>query len=731
MEQAANQILADWQKETREQLCDGFGLLLDNIGATLVDFASKTESMALQTNFFDAQQILERQRQELQRDFCDRLDKAKSRSPGASPTVGSETLSLLERDAYERSVALETIASNCTQRNQQNFHAFRQRLSAVQGGRRFEIEDLPFNPGEVTKCLEQTISDLDISGKVRLVLFTLFDRYVMKRIDLALSDINERLANAGVLPTIRYEIKRPPGSATPPPGTTPESSPKAGQPDEPEPARPLPAATPAPIQEKPEYPPAEAPTAEQTMDAITRLVTAKRQQQGQVGTAGFTGADSPVAPDESRRQALKALGSAQMARAAAKSPAMEILTDSNNKIVIDKELLFRVRSTLKKQRALINSLMGGSNNLGDREQNAIEIVGMLFEAMLDDQTLPDQLKALLSHLHTPYLKIAIKDPKTLSDTTHPARNLLGRMLQLGLRWVDPERLRSGLYPTLQHCVQSIIQSPETVDFQALGDELERKAAQLAQTQKVSEKRTLDSEKGRTMLNRARETAESAARALLQSHSLPTPVRIFFQTIFTDYMSLLLLRNELNPNDPKCREALNAAVQLIENVDRSQVSAAQKAGESLKELIVVLLPHYQNKIDMFLEHLENTITSAERELIPAGATEEEAEGPQAKADEATIAQVMETPPGSWFLLQDDPEEQPLMVKLLWSNPHTHHILFVDQHGLKRAHLSAKDMVQRLDSGALKPVDIQSEGVLGRLFSAIKQRLESTLSKGTES
>ena len=201
MEQAADRILADWQTDTRQQLCEGFAALLENVGTTLVDFAAKTESLALQTNFFDAQQILERERARLLRDFCAQVELAGSRPSETKPSLGGETLSLLERDAYEGSVALGTIASNCVQRNQQNFHAFSQRISALSGGRRYEIDDLPLNPGEITACLEKVISGLDISSKVRLVLFTLFDRYVMRRLDTALSSINERLAKAGVLPT--------------------------------------------------------------------------------------------------------------------------------------------------------------------------------------------------------------------------------------------------------------------------------------------------------------------------------------------------------------------------------------------------------------------------------------------------------------------------------------------------------------------------------------------------
>ena len=441
MREAATQILNNWRMETMQQLCGGLNLLLDNAGETLVDFAAKTESIDLQTTFFDAQHAVAMQGDRVLAGFRDELEQAETEAITHKPAPGAETLSLLERDAYERSVALETIANNCIQRNQQNFHALKQRLSALYGGRKFQLDDLPLNPGRVANSFETALEVLDISNKARLVLFTLFDRYVMGRLDDALSDINRQLAEAGVLPTIKYTLKTHPAST--------------------------------PLRQTPCCPGQHSGSglilAEQHLrqPLCTWWQTWRRepgywrnwrQRYQELSQSGAT-PPPPIPPQESRRRALEALNSPQLIQQTP-NVAPQILTARDNKIVIDKDLLLRVRNTLKKQRALINSLMGGSKNIGEREQNAIDIVGMLFEAMLDDQTIPDQLKALLSHLHTPYLKIAVKDPKCLTDTNHPSRRLLGQMLQLGIRWVDPERLRSGIYPTIQYCVRKTIDSPE-------------------------------------------------------------------------------------------------------------------------------------------------------------------------------------------------------------------------------------------------------------------------------
>src|SRR5690606_36420979 len=58
-----------------------------------------------------------------------------------------------------------------------------------------------------------------------------------------------------------------------------------------------------------------------------------------------------------------------------------------------------------------------------------------FEYMLNDENLPDSVKALLSYLHTPFLKVAFVDPGFFEQAEHPARLLLNNLAEAGARWV--------------------------------------------------------------------------------------------------------------------------------------------------------------------------------------------------------------------------------------------------------------------------------------------------------
>lgn len=72
---------------------------------------------------------------------------------------------------------------------------------------------------------------------------------------------------------------------------------------------------------------------------------------------------------------------------------------------------------------------------------AIDTLGMIFEAIFNDPTLPDALKATISSLQITLLKVAMKDSTLFTDNSHPARLVIDRMGQavLGLPADVPAR----------------------------------------------------------------------------------------------------------------------------------------------------------------------------------------------------------------------------------------------------------------------------------------------------
>ena len=64
----------------------------------------------------------------------------------------------------------------------------------------------------------------------------------------------------------------------------------------------------------------------------------------------------------------------------------------------------------------------------------IEIVGMLFDHVLQDEQVPAEIKAVLSRLQFPVLKVALVDAEFFASSTHPARRLIDRLASTAAGW---------------------------------------------------------------------------------------------------------------------------------------------------------------------------------------------------------------------------------------------------------------------------------------------------------
>jgi len=77
-------------------------------------------------------------------------------------------------------------------------------------------------------------------------------------------------------------------------------------------------------------------------------------------------------------------------------------------------------------------LLAKSNRTVDRL--TIEIVGMLFDHVLQDEQVPAEIKAILSRLQFPVLKVALVDADFFASSSHPARRLIDRLASTAAGW---------------------------------------------------------------------------------------------------------------------------------------------------------------------------------------------------------------------------------------------------------------------------------------------------------
>ena len=102
----------------------------------------------------------------------------------------------------------------------------------------------------------------------------------------------------------------------------------------------------------------------------------------------------------------------------------------------------------------------------------IEIVGMVFDSVLQDSQVPAEIKAILSRLQIPVLKVALTDAEFFASGAHPARRLIDRLASTAVGWEpygdENQRYKSEVERIVQQVLERFDKDVGTFD-QLLGE----------------------------------------------------------------------------------------------------------------------------------------------------------------------------------------------------------------------------------------------------------------------
>ena len=95
------------------------------------------------------------------------------------------------------------------------------------------------------------------------------------------------------------------------------------------------------------------------------------------------------------------------------------------------------------------------------EKATIEIVALMFQAILAEERIPPGIRVWFARLQMPVLRLALEDPEFLGTTTHPARLLIDRMGSCVMGFDAAGIQGNAMEVEVKRIVQVIEQYPET------------------------------------------------------------------------------------------------------------------------------------------------------------------------------------------------------------------------------------------------------------------------------
>jgi len=694
-------ILQRWFGDVATAASEGIAEMFHSADEVLMEFAERAESVNIQNHFFEAQRELWLRKEEFSLDFHDRVSRSLRRFPDDDPQLnpagGHSDLEILEPDAYERSIALITMAEQLAVKAQPELYQLATRLSLIGGGKPVKPIQVPGAPQQICKILSLCTQSLRIETAPLLVLYTLFDKHVLQRLPELYHKLNEQLIEAGVLPNLKYEIRRNPKAAAAP---TPATADKA------------------PATDKPASSAAEQ--ADESMRRIQQLMSVRRK---------LSPPRPPLRPGQriATNDEIAETATVMAHREDLALPPELLFDRGEEQVVIDRAMLQRIRQLLLRQRDGIKHTIGEAR-LTDTNEDVIDLIGMLFERMLDDPNLPESAKALFSHLHTPFLKLALQSRSLLTDSSHPARRFFNTATSAAERWVVEGDMEAGIYPKLKELVGQIVKfrKSQPEDFEDHLEVLRKAVHRLESRADIVEQRSRESEMGMARLNHARSIAVEQVGRLFAGSVISGAARTFVDHAYVDYLTLILLRSQSGPDSDIFERGLaigRLLREVLQAVARKRPESAKLAElqQRLQEEVGAMLPHQIAQVEALLGSLEESTTTWQTFQPPQPQPPVKSARKGSAELEQNCIRLRQLEPGTWLDLQVDPEHFQ-RIKISWYNNTSDRLLLVDQIGKKVGLHDVVELAAKLKDGQLRIIEKQPS-FFERALNAIRKTLES--------
>jgi hypothetical protein len=729
----ANRLLQKWVNNMFEQVDDA-----------LFDLAEKAENNAAQMHYFDGMRDVRKRRPLVERHFLAAVNRelgelsrpklATALNTPMPPTSTAE-LSLVADNELEESLAVTSMISKNDSRLSRDLFAVNQRLSVICGGNKIDDASNPVAPAILSQAFRQALRELTADMRVKLIIYKLFDRYVLSSLEELYQEINDELVKAGVLPQLRHVVTHASHGASSNARKTADA----------------------------EHSQRSAVAAEESGDIPTDLLqtlhalfSARRRPVAAgndggataVDTMGTSVASAGAMPLPSAHELLGALSVLQSQIANA-GPLPQQNSDHDAADLSNEVLQLKVQ--LLNQ---IGALRGERpTHVATIDEDTIDLVGMLFEFILEDRNLPAQMQVLLARLQIPYLKAAILDRKMFAHRQHPARRLLDGLADQAKAWSEESDRDGRLHDKVKVIVEKLLHEFDDdlgifdrllVDLQQFHDVNKRRS-------ELAEQRVAESTRGREKLEQARRRAAREIIDRIGQQQLPPLVHGVLARAWANHLVLTLLRQGesssafrsalhfvddfiASTRPMKNSEDRHLLRQSLPNIERSlRLGLANVAfqEQDVERLLSQLHTYYRHQLGERIDEPgvavaeEDAAILAMPDTIQPIADEDAEEESRAFVEPAMVPldspewlQVQALQPGTWLEFSHI-DQAMARAKLSWISPMTGRYLFVNRRGLKVADYAPEDLAVLLADG--HAMVLAANALFDRAMTSIVGRL----------
>jgi hypothetical protein len=528
--------------------------MLDKADESLAALAEKNKKREVQQMYQDARKAIAAQRRNLEAEFdkafvkeiTKRAGKAHDTMTGKSfADIGEISLSLMGDEDLQEDLKFKELAGRVRRICDEELAALDQRVGVVLGDAGMASEDNPFGAESICDAYKKACKSIEGDAKLREILLKLFDDHVVDAARSIYKEVNTLLVDNGILPKIKYGVKKKDG----------------GPADEEE-------------EEEAEEEKAEKGEGKEE-DSEENLMS---MLQSLVKSGGLGGGGPALPPGAVVLQGAELLGSLnniqqqlQGLSLGAGGPLPEGV--SAKAAAGEANVLKELKQTT------FGAQMQGM------DAATLDIVSLLFDQLFEDPKIPVALKGIIGRLQIPMLKVAIADKALFSKKSHPARQLLDTFGVVAVRLADDFNAESPTFIQLEAIIQHLVSNfqEDTGVFDRAREQLKELIAdhdkKVEEASEAEAKRIVQQE----ILAAAKSAAEEEIKPRVQAHKLPGAVLEFIIQEWLRYMLVVFAKG--GRDGVEWKGAIETMDQLIWSLEPVKTLEDRKKLAALVPLLV--------------------------------------------------------------------------------------------------------------------------------------------------
>jgi len=733
-------------------LAESFATVLARFDDVLFDRAGTAG--ASQLLFLDGMRELRRRREDIVRGFRGHLLEAWDALERGQPASAEATLagqiedglSLVPEHVLESRLAVRNFATVLLRDWKPVLSRLDRRLGWIAGGLELNADSNPISPEHIGVAIHEAFADCELAPEVRLVLIKLCERDLHAPIGKRYEALDEQLAAAGVMPQMAA-----PRRAAPRP--------------------------PSPRHELDDLVDALDPESLGGADDAAAPAWARRfadrwaESRGRIQSSQQGQAVADVADGMSNNQGMllealhELLQQTRHVREDATSAASVAVGQqrplSQREMMSVLSLLQATPSaTLRAAigedgeslaQRLKSEVLSGATRLGvdpaqarldPQDEDAIDLVGMLFDVMLDERDLEGRSRELIGRLVVPFVKVAMLDRRMFVQKTHPARKLLNSLAEACEGNTGESQAERVLMGKVEEIIERLVAefNENLAIFLTLEEEFRDFLTQHRRRIEIAERRAAETQRGQEKLEMARTRSAAELDRRIADATLPQAIGEFLRQPWQHHLTLTVLRE--GEDGASVGEALALADGMLEEVAEARRQIVGKPWlqawhPALRKVFASVGVHADaatGAIDALHDtlqaiaesrpELERALPELPQVVLPAPPTQESAAvelGSKVDVsdfDNADADRFRGLEIGSWLDFVDK-DGKVQAGKLSWVSPISSRLLFVNRRGVRFCVASPEELAVMVRLGRLRAhiddgaFDSAMQGVIDRL------------------